>query len=257
MYLPHKFAGDCTPPGSGIATLDAAVTHAKTLIAARALGRIGRDLQRELHNAAVTEFHIFGGALLRGVPNDIDLAPSTCTGDQFTELAKRWRRTEDSQYGQAVLDGVKVQFCLVEPGELKPLIDDFDFAHCCVGATLYRRRNSVISPWQVKEVYLAPPFVSAMLTQGTFYAGGKWPMRSLSRVAKVAIKLGLSPDEAHALALQVLAAMADQGFDDVASKDQRFIDYVTNGDKTDTGRQEMRKAAPEGGPGEPDVAGLY
>jgi hypothetical protein len=251
MYLPHKLAGDCTPPDSGMDTIEKAVAHAKTLIAARALDRIGPGLKTELHNAAITEFHIFGGALLRGTPNDLDLAPAARTGAEFTELAKRWRRTDESQYGQALLDGVKVQFCLVEPGELKPLIDDFDFAHCRVGATLTRKRNHVFSPWEVKEVYLAPPFVSAMLTQGTFYAGGRWPMRSLSRIAKVALKLGLSQDEAHALALQVMGSIAEEGFREVAESDPRFIELVTNADKT-AAHPDKRKAPREAEPFNPD-----
>ncbi len=248
MYLPTKFAGACTPPEAPIATIEAAVAFAKRQIAARALERIGRELKTKLHNAQVLEFHIFGGACLRGTPNDLDLAPAVRSAENFQKLARRFFREPSSQYGQTVLDGVKVQFCMTEPSAIKQLVDDFDFAHCRVGATMSRDQNFAMAEWKVKEVYLGAPFIAAMLTQGTYYAGGRWPMRSLSRVAKVAMKLGLSQDEAHALSLQIMAEMVEQGFDEVAQTDPRFIELVTKGEGQEVSAMETAPAPGEEAP---------
>jgi hypothetical protein len=236
--------GAAAAPEEEIEHTGDAVDHASRVIGERAARRIGPELTEHLRNAGVSEFVVFGGACLRGAPADIDLAPAEGKRAAFVQLAEKLKAEPTAQYGKLEADGVPVQLCLVDDQPLRTFIESFDFAHCKVGVRLAWQKRK----WVPKEAYLGPEFLAAMLTQGTFYTGGRWPLRSLTRTAKVAEKLELSTDECHVLAMQVVKHIYTKGLDQTVKADQAYLSFL--------GVPDTAKAAPgeEGGPAE--AAGL-
>lgn len=237
------YAGNVTAPAEPLSDIDAALEHAELVIGQRVAGRIGPELTEHLRNAGIREFVVFGGACLRGAPADLDLAASAGDHAAFTALATALKSGPDSQFGTLVADGVPVQLCLTERTTIEAFIETFDFAHCKVGVKL--AWDGKVRGWEPKGTYIGHEFAAAMMTQGTFYTGGTWPLRSLARTAKVAEKLELNTDECHALALQVVKHIYTQGLDATVKADQNYMAFLGVPDTT--------KAAPdEGGPAAAD-----
>jgi hypothetical protein len=228
VYIKSDKPEAAEAPQNKLEDVDDALEFAENLIGQRVLARVGRELRTEMHNAGVLEFHVAGGACLRSEPDDLDLYPAEQTAQEFQALAKRFMPSAKgkNQYGQTELDGVKVQFCCTKPAAITELVSTFDFAHCMVGVTLRREERRADSVWRVDEVYLAPQFLAAMLVQGTFYTEGIWPLRSLTRIPKVARKLGLNQAEIYELSIQVVGHVVRQGLDKVLEEDARFAERV-------------------------------
>jgi hypothetical protein len=234
MYIPFALAGSASPPGAAPTDVNSALVHAKEIIGKRALSRLTPALITFLSDNQVDEIRIGGGGMLHGVPADVDIWP-TQNSTKFKGVAQKYKPTPDAHFGQFKADGHVIQLCMDQHETLEELIDSFDFAHCQAGAELFRKGK--IGEWQIRKVYLTNHFVAAMICQGTYYVAGRWPLRSLARVPKVAAKLGLSADEARGLSMQIVADIVNRGVDVVAKGDDEFVRYLGDccGFSTDDG----------------------
>lgn len=235
MYIAYTKSGSCEPPENlaNITNATDAQTHAQDVIGRRALARIPNELEAWARKHGVTRFIVAGGALLAGDVADIDVFPSPLELKEFNQ-GLRYLTSDETPVVELPSTPV-VQLCNEEVHSLKSLVDSFDFAHCQVGVEV--RVNEVQDPddsdfdpkaptFTVMQTYLSPHFMAAMMTGGTYYVQGKWPLRSLARVPKVAAKLGLSKTEAQALAYQVVKHIAKMGMEEVLRDDPKLCETL-------------------------------
>jgi hypothetical protein len=208
----------CSAPRSKLFTTDSAIEHVREIIAARGLAYF-EHIGDFLLNQGIRDVIIAGGSLMKGHPSDIDLFPVELEANSLAEFLRFVKADDDEQLKEVVVGPYTLQFCK-ETADLGLLVRGFDFAHCQVGVQFFCSRPSDI--WKVKDTYFTSNFLAAMAVQGTFYVGGKWPLRSLARIPKVASKLGLTKLETQALSYQVAADIAVRGLEAVIDEDQSF-----------------------------------
>jgi hypothetical protein len=96
---------------------------------------------------------------------------------------------------------------------ISELVNKFDFAHCRVGCYVQIVGDELeISPYVTKE------FLAAMAAQTTFYCGNTIAtahpaLRSLRRLPKVAIKLGLNQQEIMSISNDIIKDIISKGLD--------------------------------------------
>lgn len=196
-----------------------AAAYARNVIELRAKDRI-TGMGPWLSNHGLTTLYLAGGSLLPGRPSDLDFFPvPTPDGrEPFTKLVDPTDKgTQIETFPFANRSGVTAQFVDYAPPTtltnpdgssvwnvwrgLRDLVEDFDFAHCKVGVRLLETGPGL---WIVADTYLSPDFIAAQTAGGTFYTKGRGPLGSLARIGKIALKLRLTEQEAHALASQVV-----------------------------------------------------
>jgi len=235
MYISKVETAAASKPTAAIDSHTQVLTHVYEVLAARATAYFDGPVGRYLVSKGIKSVVLAGGALMHGVPADLDLFPMPGEQDVMS-ASKEWDPFEGrevhvlskpkffelidclggKQLAEVMIDGRKLQLCRQQSTTLFELVAGFDFAHCQVGAAVHYTEDGT---WKASQVATTPSWMAAMLVQGTFYTGGRWPLRSLSRIPRVAQKLGLTHFEARVLANQVVAAMAGQDQKKILAED--------------------------------------
>lgn len=230
MYIPKSEAGRAAAPElATLEDIDSAEEHAHDVIKTRAEALLNTDVGAYLVNAGVRAVYLAGGALMAGPVADLDVFPVLQYEGQFNALLDGLNPGRpDSQLAEVRGLAYPLQLCRHSANSVEDLVSGFDFAHCQVGVELHYCTTAdfltATQTWKAKDVYTSPHWAAAMMVQGTYYVGGKWPLRSLARVPKVSAKLGLSKLEAQALAMQVASGIVAQGVDAVVKADPAFAE---------------------------------
>jgi hypothetical protein len=205
VYKSEIEEGACAAPEKrGDGTLDVD-RHVNSVLRARLEARLNaKPVKDALCGQQLTRFIVAGGALLRGEARDIDVWPAPSEMFPVEAAAFLAKIPEGKTSVKVPVEGgPPLQLCRQQTKDLGSLIKNFDFAHCQVGAMVVWGMGSYL----VQEIQCTDEFKAAMLVQGTFYTAVYWPKNSLERVHKIALKLGLTENEARALTKQVVAKM--------------------------------------------------
>jgi hypothetical protein len=192
-------SGACKP------SADKPTSHIETVLAQRALSRLNADIVDFLVGENINSFRIAGGAMLHGIPKDVDLwASDNPSYKKF--LVSRQDNADLLMPVDVCYGGVDYQFCTAFADTLEGLIAKFDFAHCQVGAEIALVQRPGNPAWvpAVTKVAFSTAWATAMAVQGTWYCGGESDVNSLARIPEVARKLNLDRGETRALTLQVI-----------------------------------------------------
>lgn len=235
MYISKVETAAASKPTIPIDSHVRVLSHVYEVLASRATSHLDGPVGQYLVANGIKSVVLAGGAMMHGEPADLDLFPPpgerdvmtgvsgwTVDGRPHFQMAKPKffeliDRLSGKQLAEVMIDGKKLQLCRQESTSLFELVAGFDFAHCQVGATVH---NTEDGTWKASEVATTPSWMAAMMVQGTFYTGGRWPLRSLARIPRVAEKLHLSHFEARVLANQVVATLATRDSKEVLAEDR-------------------------------------
>jgi len=191
------------------------------VLGVRAINHVSGTVGDFLVAYGVTSVILAGGALLHGEPKDLDLFPCWSQSPAaWAALLYEYEEGREARFACVRVGGRLLQ-CVRPDGlplGVDNLVKSFDFAHCQVGVRLLHQK--VDNVWLATEVAWTPAFQAAMLTGGTFYVGGRMPLNSLARVARISQKLDLTLGETRELAFQVVRELAK----DVPALDHLFME---------------------------------
>ena len=179
------------------------IEDAKSIMAAR----VARKIQPILRVIPRTfPFYVAGGALVRD-GTDVDLFAEEpwprAILDEVEKIGKKVSETRNAE--SFVVEGTVFQFCNYPHDSLVELLRSFDFAHCQVGAKVL---NSTV------DVDWSEQYALSRSVGSSWYTGSKYPLSSLTRIAKYHAKGVLSDSAALRANLEVLLAIIERGFKD-------------------------------------------
>ena len=102
-----------------------------------------------------------------------------------------------------------VQLCNYKKGNLKGLVESFDFAHIKIGAKVATKSTGWFN---IEQVYASDDFLTARAIGSTFFTGSEYPLSSLVRILKY-WKRGWFAGNSHIAAIiSTVAATVTRGF---------------------------------------------
>jgi hypothetical protein len=215
MYNPAKVN---TQPEGKILDFEDVQEYVGRMIRSRAVRVLTPHIEF-FKSKCIKEFFLAGGALYRAEVKDLDIWP--CKGYEavFNTLIP-----EKEDLLEVVNNGVKIQLCKAPVlGMVRELVDVFDYAHCQVGVRVTIKKDDTLDLC----TYVSNNFIAAMASQTTFYCDMNEkqhgnPLRSLRRLPKVAIKLGLDDYEIMGISDSIVKDVQKRGITNMDIKPEGF-----------------------------------